>query len=284
MATEFLPLIFCSLDANRKPVSVILASAYAPIGAAKELIRQDFAPQLERCFSALKSDQVLLMGIDHFLISRRDLSHVSNVGLSKLTVESDHELLHINLPIARNLSKQHESKANFINHGMLRDLAVARNFRHAIWKHLGNDPLCPELLKYPALRNGLHVSSKEVLPVSERKHAGWFKERQQLVIEAIAVCNQAQPAFNRKCKSGEPKPHPEHEILQHSRKQLKLAVAAAKIYWMAEDGRQNQRFWTGQQASKDVLGRIGIVSITSSKVCMGTARFRFRTESQNHKW
>jgi hypothetical protein len=149
------------MDANRKPVSVVLASAYAPIGAAKELIRQDFAPQLERCFSAPKFDQVLLMGINHFLISCRNLSRVSNVGLSKLTVESDHEPLHINLPIARNLSKQHESKANFINRGMLRDLAVARNFCHAIWKHLGNDPLCPELLKYPALRNGCMSPQKK---------------------------------------------------------------------------------------------------------------------------
>jgi hypothetical protein len=49
------------MDANRKPISVVLASAYAPIGAAKESIRQDFATQLERCFDAPKSDQVLLM-------------------------------------------------------------------------------------------------------------------------------------------------------------------------------------------------------------------------------
>jgi hypothetical protein len=42
------------MDANRKPVIVVLASAYAPIGAAKESIRQDFATQLERCFDAPK--------------------------------------------------------------------------------------------------------------------------------------------------------------------------------------------------------------------------------------
>jgi hypothetical protein len=43
------------MDANWKPVSVVLTSAYAPIGAAKESIRQDFATQLERCFDAPKS-------------------------------------------------------------------------------------------------------------------------------------------------------------------------------------------------------------------------------------
>ena len=117
---------------------------------------------------------------------------------------------------------------------MLRDPVVARNFRHAVLKHLGNDPLRPELLTYPALRNAVHVSSKEVLSVTERKHAGWFNERQQLLMEAIADRNQAQLLFNRKCKPGEPKPHPEHEILQRSRKQLKLAVSAAKNSWMAD--------------------------------------------------
>ena len=80
----------------------------------------------------------------------------------------------------------------------------------------------------------MHVSSKEVLSVTERKHAGWFNERQQLLMEAIAVRNQAQLVFNRKCKPGESKPHPEHKILQRSRKQVKLVVAAAKNSWMAD--------------------------------------------------
>ena len=66
--------------------------------------------------------------LDHFLISRRDLSRVSDVGLSKLTVESDHEPLHLSLRIARILSKQHESKASHIDRGMLRDPVVARIF------------------------------------------------------------------------------------------------------------------------------------------------------------
>jgi hypothetical protein len=96
----------------------------------------------------------------------------------------------------------------------------------------------PDVSDDPALRNAVHVSSKEVLSVTEGKHAGWFNERQQLLMEAIAVRNQAQLVF--KCKPGEPKPHPEHEILQRSRKQLKLVVAAAKNSW-TRDGRQNQR-------------------------------------------
>ena len=51
---------------------------------------------------------------------------------------------------------------------------------------------------------------------------------------AIAARNQAQLEFNHKCKSGEPKPHPEYEILQSSRKKPKLTVAAAKNSWMAD--------------------------------------------------
>jgi hypothetical protein len=116
---------------------------------------------------------------------------------------------------------------------MLRDPVVGRNFRYAVLKHLRNDPLRPELLTYSALRNAVHVSSKEVLSVTKRKHAGWFNERQQLLMEAIVVRNQAQLVFNSKCKQGEPKPHPEHEILQRLREQMKLVVAAANISWMA---------------------------------------------------
>jgi len=101
-------------------------------------------------------------------------------------------------------------------------------------KHLGNDPLRPELLTYPALRDALHASSKEVLSVSERKRPGWFNASQQVRMEAITARNQAQLEFNRKCKPGEPKPHPKHEILQRSRKKLKLTVAAAKNSWMAD--------------------------------------------------
>jgi hypothetical protein len=100
---------------------------------------------------------------------------------------------------------------------MLQDPVIAKNFHQAVLKHLWNYLLRPELLTYPVLRNAVHVSSKEVLSVTERKHSGWFNERQQLLMEAIAVSNQAQLVFNRKCKLGEPKPYPEHEILQCSR-------------------------------------------------------------------
>jgi len=52
------------LDAYEKPVTVVLVSAYAPIGAAKESIRQDFATELERCMEAPKSNEVLLICIN----------------------------------------------------------------------------------------------------------------------------------------------------------------------------------------------------------------------------
>jgi hypothetical protein len=35
-----------------------------------------------------------------------------------------------------------------------------------------------------------------------RKHVGWFNERLQFLMEAIAVRNQAQLVFNCKCKPG----------------------------------------------------------------------------------
>ena len=35
------------LDANQKPITVVLVSAYAPICAAKESIRQEIAAELE---------------------------------------------------------------------------------------------------------------------------------------------------------------------------------------------------------------------------------------------
>ena len=50
----------------------------------------------------------------------------------------------------------------------------------------------------------------------------------------IAARNKSQLEFNRKCRPGEPKLHPEYQILQNSRKQLKLTVAAAKNSWMAD--------------------------------------------------
>ena len=52
------------MDANEKPVPVVLVSAYAPIGAAKEAIRHDFAAELEQFMEAPKSNEVLLICVD----------------------------------------------------------------------------------------------------------------------------------------------------------------------------------------------------------------------------
>ena len=76
----------------------------------------------------------------------------------------------------------------------------------------------------------------------------------------IAARNKAQLEFNRKCRPGEPKPHPEYEILQNSRKKLKLTVAAAKNSLMAD---KNAGLGKG---NKIVKAGIGIVSITSNTV------------------
>jgi hypothetical protein len=243
-------------------------SAYAPIGAAKETIRQEFAAELERCMDAPKSNEVLLicidtntsMGVqsqadrnnqvlgpfgvnyvndagralfdlldskgicsaatffekpayatwrnprskkghqlDHVLIPRKDLSRVSDAGVSKLTVESDHDPLQIKLRIARNLSRQTANKASFVNRGLLRDPSIADNFRKAVLKHLGDIPDRQEM-KYPALRDAVHASAKEVLSSSERRRPGWFNASQQQLMTDIAARNKAQLEFNRKCR------------------------------------------------------------------------------------
>ena len=80
------------MDADEKLVSVVLVSAYAPIGAGKEAICHDFATELERCIEAPKSfslhasmplsmgqrtqgrDQVLgLFGVNHVNDAGREL-------------------------------------------------------------------------------------------------------------------------------------------------------------------------------------------------------------------
>jgi hypothetical protein len=48
-------------------------------------------------------------------------------------------------------------------------------------------------------------------------------------MDAIAVRNQARLEFNRKCKSGEPKPHPEHAILQLSSKNQNQLLLLRRI-------------------------------------------------------
>ena len=52
------------MDANEKPVSAVLVSAYASIGAAKEAFRHDFTTELERCMEAPKSNEVFLICVD----------------------------------------------------------------------------------------------------------------------------------------------------------------------------------------------------------------------------
>ena len=50
---------------------------------------------------------------------------------------------------------------------------------------------------------------------------------------AILDRNKVQLDFNCKCKPGEPKLHPENEIVYNSRKKSRLSVAAAKNSSMA---------------------------------------------------
>ncbi len=60
--------------------------------------------------------------LDHLLIPRDDLCRVRDACIwNKLTVESDHAPLQMKLRIARNLSKQTESKGKFINRELLRN-------------------------------------------------------------------------------------------------------------------------------------------------------------------
>ena len=51
-------------------------------------------------------------------------------------------------------------------------------------------------------------------------------------MSAINSHNTAQRDYDRKCKPGEPKPHPEYELLRLSRKALKLEIISAKKSWM----------------------------------------------------
>ena len=51
-------------DTTGKSVTVMLASAYAPIGVAKENVRQAFAVGMEHLMEAPSSNEVLLICID----------------------------------------------------------------------------------------------------------------------------------------------------------------------------------------------------------------------------
>ena len=293
-------------DLKGKPVTVVLSTAYAPIGVAKENVRNAFATDMDHLMEAPKSNEVLLICIDanasmgsrthakdpvlgpygiervnsagrslhdhlnakgmcsaatffpkpihgswrhprskqlhqldHLLISRSDLCRVRDAGIwNKITVESDHAPLQMKLRIARNLSKQTESKGKFINRELLRNPAIASLFRLKVLDHLGLNALDRPLgsqtcaASYSGLREAVIVAAKETLTNAERRRPGWFNENQMALTSAINSRNNAQREYNSKCKPGEPKPQPEYEVLQKSRKQLKLTVAAAKNSWM----------------------------------------------------
>ncbi len=82
--------------------------------------------------------------LDHLLISRSDLCKVRDSGIwNKHTVESDHAPLQMKLRLARNLSKQTESKGKFINRELLRNPTVANSFRLKVLDHLGRNGCQP---------------------------------------------------------------------------------------------------------------------------------------------
>jgi hypothetical protein len=163
--------------------------------------------------------------LDHFLISRNDLCRVRDAGVwNKLTVESDHAPLQMKLRIARNLSKQTESKGKFINRELLRNPTVANSFRLKVLDHLGRNGCQSCAASYSGLREAVTVAAKETLTNAERRRPGWFNENQMALTSAINSRNNAQRDYNSKCKPGEQKPKPEYEALQQSRKQLKLTV------------------------------------------------------------
>ena len=51
-------------DLKGKPVTVVLSTAYAPIGVAKENVRNAFATDMDHLMEAPKSNEVLLICID----------------------------------------------------------------------------------------------------------------------------------------------------------------------------------------------------------------------------
>ena len=141
------------------------------------------------------------------------------------------------LRIARNLTKQTESKGKFINRELLRNPPIASSFRLKVLNHLGlNTPDLPVkatcAASYSGLKEAVLLAAKESLTNTERRRPGWFNENQLALTAAINARNDAQRQYNSKCKPGKPKPQPEHEVLQQSRKQLKLTVSAAKNSWM----------------------------------------------------
>ena len=108
--------------------------------------------------------------LDHLLISRSDLCRVRDAGIwnkLELTVESDHAPFQMQLRIARNRSKQTESKEKFINSELLRNPAITSLVRLKVPDHLGHNapdlPLgrqtCAAL--YSVLREAVIIAAKK---------------------------------------------------------------------------------------------------------------------------
>ena len=292
-------------DTTGKSVTVMFATAYSPIGAAQENVRQVFAADMEKLMEAPKSNEVLLICIDanaslgtrthahdrvmgpfgvdrvnsagrelhdlldskglcsattffkksaygtwrhprsknahqldHVLLPRGDLSRVRDAGIYKQgTVESDHAPLQIKLRIARNLSKQNVSSGKFTSRELLRNPEIASAFRLKVLAHLGIQSSTPSSgqhgRSYSDLKEAATTAAGAVLTTSERRRPGWFNENQLALMSAINTRNNAQRDYDRRCKPGEPKPHPECEMLRLSRKMLKLTIVHAKNSWMA---------------------------------------------------
>jgi hypothetical protein len=221
--------------------------------------------------------------LDHLLISRSDLCRVRDARIwNRVTFESDHAPLQMKLRIARNLSKQTESNGKFINRELLRNPTIASSFRLKVLDHLGlNVPDLPLgcltcAASYTGLREAVLVAAKETLTNAERRRPGWFNENQMALTSAINSRSNAQRAYNSKCEPGEPQPQTEYEMLQQSRKQLKLTVSAAKNSWM--DGKIK-----GLGQGNKTPMPIGTVSLTSRLVSMGTARKSLNNVSETTK-
>ena len=124
--------------------------------------------------------------LDYLLISRNNLCRVRDAGIwNKLTVESDHAPLQMKLHIARNLSKQTESKGRFINRELLRNPAVANSFRLKVLDHPGLRGGQTCAASYSSLREAVTVAAKETITNAERRHPGWFNENQMALTSAI---------------------------------------------------------------------------------------------------
>jgi hypothetical protein len=151
--------------------------------------------------------------LDHVLLPRADLSRVRDARIYKQgTVESDHAPLQIKLRIARNLSKQNVSSGKFTSRELFRNPEIASAFRLKVLAHLSIQSSTLSSgehgRSYPDLEEAVTTAAGAVLTTSERRRPGWFNENQLALMSAINTRNNAQRDYDRRCKPGEPKPHP----------------------------------------------------------------------------